>query len=554
MGAKTDFITFYSYKGGVGRTSALVNSAILRANEGNKVVIMDFDLEAPGVGSYLSSLDNNFNDSKPGILDYLNVYLEQGQILSLENDLAYDLSGILNKANGGSLWVIGAGNTKDKNYSRKLDEIRWGRIFKEKQGDLLLKNLKRQIEKEFDADFVFIDSRTGITETGGVCTKYLADKIVVLSSLNNQNIKGTSAVLADLKNSVKEFILVASNVPVGLPSNDGSLLIERFEEFEKSFNKKPDVVIYNYPALSLSENLPVEMSSAVFDDQKFFLLDNDPLHQSYKLLSDKINSISKENYLHIVEDACDDLFLYETEDTLQNFENLLEFYPNRKFSKIIQSFDKYLGIFKKDKVNVSSLDAQEFDKFIFEAESASNKVIRRALAAFKRTISIYIMRSKEIELDDTITTFLRDKRIIEVMVLREMGKNNFQWALKMLSDLVNKESPNPNNLFNFAWCKKQLGEKAVTDFKVFLNSTKIVSPERLSPTTQVNYYTCLGLAHLEVGEVNRAKSNFNIALDKIVKLEDEEVFSPFTYNEQNKEEIKDNILNILNSQRGKDEF
>src|SRR5436190_7243779 len=46
-------ITFYSYKGGVGRTMALANIATLLATWGKKVLVVDWDLEAPGVEHFL---------------------------------------------------------------------------------------------------------------------------------------------------------------------------------------------------------------------------------------------------------------------------------------------------------------------------------------------------------------------------------------------------------------------------------------------------------------------------------------------------------------------
>src|SRR5882724_3937262 len=45
-------ITFYSYKGGVGRTFALANIAVLLARRGKRVLLMDWDLEAPGLHRY----------------------------------------------------------------------------------------------------------------------------------------------------------------------------------------------------------------------------------------------------------------------------------------------------------------------------------------------------------------------------------------------------------------------------------------------------------------------------------------------------------------------
>jgi Mrp family chromosome partitioning ATPase len=47
-------VTFYSYKGGVGRTMALANIAVLMAAWGKRVLVVDWDLEAPGVEHFLA--------------------------------------------------------------------------------------------------------------------------------------------------------------------------------------------------------------------------------------------------------------------------------------------------------------------------------------------------------------------------------------------------------------------------------------------------------------------------------------------------------------------
>lgn len=41
----TFWVTFYSYKGGVGRTTALANVAALLAANGRNVMMIDFDLK-----------------------------------------------------------------------------------------------------------------------------------------------------------------------------------------------------------------------------------------------------------------------------------------------------------------------------------------------------------------------------------------------------------------------------------------------------------------------------------------------------------------------------
>ncbi len=69
-------VTFYSYKGGVGRSLALLNVAAVLARAGKKVVAIDMDLEAPGFG--LSALTRTTPDEgvRPGVSDLIFDYLK----------------------------------------------------------------------------------------------------------------------------------------------------------------------------------------------------------------------------------------------------------------------------------------------------------------------------------------------------------------------------------------------------------------------------------------------------------------------------------------------
>lgn len=542
----TSFVTFYSYKGGVGRTSALVNSAIMRANSGNRVVIIDFDLEAPGVGAYLSELDSEYNSSRPGILEYLTDYLNDGKIQSFKDGLAYDFSSKLNKDNDGQLWVISAGDVKDQLYPKRLDKISWETIFREKQGELLLKNLKKQIENEFSPDYVFIDSRTGITETGGVCTKYLADKVVVVTSLNEQNINGTSRILKDLGKKEKDLILVASNVPVGMPTDEDSLLLKRFNAFEKEFSKAPDVVIYNYPTLSLSEALPVKMSSFTPSSGNKFLLDNDPLYQSYSALSRRINRISTKNYFHILSRAREDLFYYygtDTEETYDYYELLLESYSGRLFVDIFKKFKKFLDTFRVSKIDFDEINYKEFDDVIVRSSKITNNIMKRALDDFKRDISMEIIKRK-VEVNSDIARFVKDERILTAMIVTEMSKGRFEWPHEALTKLVECTSPDINDLFNFAWCRFKLGYSVVDEFKAFLNNLHQVEVERLSTSSRVNFYACVSIAFKEIGE-NAKFNDYQDRLNSSLASYSGEVFSPFTYKEETMEDFKKQLEEYL---------
>lgn len=63
-------VVFYSFKGGVGRTTALASFAIQRARAGERVAVIDLDLDAPGVGTLLAA-DERGTTARWGVVDYL---------------------------------------------------------------------------------------------------------------------------------------------------------------------------------------------------------------------------------------------------------------------------------------------------------------------------------------------------------------------------------------------------------------------------------------------------------------------------------------------------
>jgi cellulose biosynthesis protein BcsQ len=67
-------ITFYSYKGGTGRSMALANAACLMVGEGalksQKVLVIDWDLEAPGLHRFFLRTEEPEHPGKPGIINY----------------------------------------------------------------------------------------------------------------------------------------------------------------------------------------------------------------------------------------------------------------------------------------------------------------------------------------------------------------------------------------------------------------------------------------------------------------------------------------------------
>jgi cellulose biosynthesis protein BcsQ len=185
-------VTFYSFKGGVGRTMSMVNVAVELALAGRRVLLVDFDLEAPGLDTF--NLPRPQADV-PGLVDYVSEYLETGVAPDFES-FAYKspLVGV----EKGQLWIMPSGK-QDDFYAARLSAINWKELYEQKDGYLLFENLKSQWHSVLQPDYVFIDSRTGHTDVGGICTRHLPDSVVVLFFPNEQNRRGLQKVVKEIR-------------------------------------------------------------------------------------------------------------------------------------------------------------------------------------------------------------------------------------------------------------------------------------------------------------------------------------------------------------------
>jgi CO dehydrogenase nickel-insertion accessory protein CooC1 len=96
-------VTFYSFKGGVGRTMALVNVAYELVQTGRRVLMVDMDLEAPGLDTF------NLPQAKkpvPGVVDFVTRYRATGAAPDVSEFL---YSSPLERPSKGALWIMPAG-------------------------------------------------------------------------------------------------------------------------------------------------------------------------------------------------------------------------------------------------------------------------------------------------------------------------------------------------------------------------------------------------------------------------------------------------------------
>src|SRR5258705_6268790 len=68
-------ITFYSYKGGTGRTMALANVAWILAANGKRVLVVDWDLESPGLHRFFHPfIDPQVLASTGGVIELIREF------------------------------------------------------------------------------------------------------------------------------------------------------------------------------------------------------------------------------------------------------------------------------------------------------------------------------------------------------------------------------------------------------------------------------------------------------------------------------------------------
>lgn len=191
-------ITFYSFKGGVGRTLACANFGKYLAKAGQKVVLLDMDLEAPGLDAKLfpdatTSISN-------GVIDQLTAF-QNGLSLPSLSPIPIDLPEEVTQ-HGGRLHLMPAGNYFDLNgYYKALSNLDWDLLLKSEEGLAFWFDFLKRIEDQFQPNVLVIDSRTGITEVSGLCTQVLPDTVLLLTSTSPESVRGTRRIYERIASS-----------------------------------------------------------------------------------------------------------------------------------------------------------------------------------------------------------------------------------------------------------------------------------------------------------------------------------------------------------------
>ncbi|GIH77274.1 FxSxx-COOH system tetratricopeptide repeat protein [Planobispora longispora] len=214
-------ITFYSYKGGTGRTMALANTAWILASAGKRVLVVDWDLESPGLHKFFNPfLAPGVVATTAGVIDLIADY----QWAAMRNEPRpgdwhkeyakaekHAISLDWEFPDGGSLDYLSPGRA-NRDYSSPVSGFNWDNFYDRQGGGQFLDALRADMKACYD--YVLIDSRTGTSDIAGICTVQMPDVLVDCFTLANQGIDGASQMARDISERYRDRNIRILPVPM----------------------------------------------------------------------------------------------------------------------------------------------------------------------------------------------------------------------------------------------------------------------------------------------------------------------------------------------------
>jgi len=229
---------------------AIANIGDMLSRAGLRVLMIDFDLEAPGLELFFQ-IDHQSVREHLGLLDLLLSYKHdmshaapddtQPPFRRLRELFVFPV--YPNLPSGGRLDLLNAGRREGEErlsrYALNLRTFDWQDFYFNWAGELFFDWLRKTMVPEL-YDVVLVDSRTGVTEMGGICAYQLADGVVMFCAANQQNLQGTLSVVQNFFSQRVQALrhgrpLQVLAVPARIEQYDARLLDNFRERFESAF-------------------------------------------------------------------------------------------------------------------------------------------------------------------------------------------------------------------------------------------------------------------------------------------------------------------------------
>jgi CobQ/CobB/MinD/ParA nucleotide binding domain len=183
-------VGFHSIRGGVGRTLLAANTATRMAAAGDRVLVIDLDLEAPGLSMLWPTL------GQPGFVEWCQQALLTDSMPDLREFLAE-----VELSNGSALKFMPVG-VLDDSYSNRVRTLDWAGLFDpsiDGRGAWLLAGFRRQIKNYVvlsdgkgtkHANYALVDSRPGLNDLSAIVIRHVADLLVEVFAPGSQSLNG----------------------------------------------------------------------------------------------------------------------------------------------------------------------------------------------------------------------------------------------------------------------------------------------------------------------------------------------------------------------------
>jgi tetratricopeptide (TPR) repeat protein len=541
-------VTFYSYKGGVGRTLALMNTAARLSRRGKSVFVIDFDLEAPGVDVFSASNA----ESTRGLVEYISHYSETGTVLPLK-----DFVSELPSSGHGKVHLLPAGR-KDSEYQKLLARLNWKEFYATNNGFLFVENLKAAIRAEFAPDYILVDSRTGLTDISGICTLQLPDLVVLMFGLNNQNLEGIAKIFRSIKknrmNRQIETMLVASPVP-DIPEFV-SVRQERLQKAKQLLDSEPELILPFNAFVAFQETTsPNEIGQH--------------LNTKYEELCDAIIKRNKFDITTMLKEAQELVQLGYVDIAEKKYAEIIEGYPAQplswahygRFLRLAKRYSDALFAYERSEslgghvagdIAVTSLMLEKFDT----AKTYLSLFLERSRNSNRIRLIANMFSSKGL-VDEAIAAYEKARRLgmnseARQEVLLELGslyiRNEApEKAIEVLSELLElAPSQLPAN-YNFATALARAGREsqARQHFQKVIDMFEQQS-NILAPTVQANRSQAMGIAYEFMGNRLRAIELLQAAMQVAETLKESPIFSAVKYTNISADEFRLETLALLN--------
>lgn len=287
-------IVFYSYKGGVGRTTALIQTAFQLTRAGKRVVLVDMDVEAPALQTLLPPNDDSLVEE--GLIDYLwerqTCFFDEFHqpTIHLRNTCQGKRTGIIysikDSQSRRDLFIVPAGKIGQR-YIQRLSVLSTAHLFVDIQDPW--HQFEQELWEQFQPDIMLIDARTGLNEWGGLSLLQLADESFIALYPSKQNSDGICFIRTLLKAlggiTAK---LVLSPIPEGII---GESLVNNIKpDLELRDNEEPILIPY-HPNIAASSQFPIETALAYYSPLANQLLEISGIEETANILSTESNRL-----------------------------------------------------------------------------------------------------------------------------------------------------------------------------------------------------------------------------------------------------------------------